>query len=189
DRAVLALPFDCELFGHWWYEGPEWLELVLEGVARSSRLTPALPSEALERVPAEPVVLREGSWGYDGYHKVWLGDHAGDYWILVYAAEERLAEAASSHAKERRETARRLLAAAARELLLLESSDWPFLIYGHSARDYAVVRYNRHSERFHALLNALERLDSGGVPPEDEELLARCEAEAPFGWATWEELE
>jgi 1,4-alpha-glucan branching enzyme len=188
DRAVLTLPFDCELFGHWWYEGPEWLSRVLEGVAGSERLTPASPSEVLERAPAGPVVLREGSWGYDGYHKVWLGDHARDYWDAVYSAEDRLAAAAREHGEEHRELARRLLAAAARELLLLEASDWPFLIYMHSARDYARVRYNQHREFFHALVTALERMDGGGVPPEAEELLARREANAPFGWATWEEL-
>jgi len=185
---VITLPFDCELFGHWWYEGPEWLSLVLEGVAASERLTPASPSEILVRVPAEPVVLREGSWGYDGYHKVWLGEHARDYWDAVYTAEDRLAAATVKHGDEGRELARRILAAAARELLLLEASDWPFLIFSHSARDYAHLRYNQHRECFHSLVTALERLDAGGVPPEAEELLARREANAPFGWATWEEL-
>jgi 1,4-alpha-glucan branching enzyme len=188
ERAVIAMPFDCELFGHWWYEGPEWLALVLEGVTRSERLTLALPSEVAERAEPQPVVLQEGSWGYSGYHKVWLGDHAWDYWDAVYAAEDRLAVAVEKHGGEKRELARRLLSAAARELLLLEASDWPFLIYNHSARDYAVLRYNQHREYFHALMTALERLDEGGMPPEAETLLARREAEAPFGWATWEEL-
>ncbi len=188
ERTVITMPFDCELFGHWWYEGTDWLGLVLEGVARSEMLTLASPTEVLERIEPEPVVLQEGSWGYDGYHKVWLGDHARDYWDAVYSAEDRLAVVVKRHGNEKREQARRLLAAAARELLLLEASDWPFLIYNHSARDYAVMRYNQHREYFHSLMTALEWLDAGGIPPEAEEFLAQREAKAPFGWATWEEL-
>ena len=187
-RAVLAMPFDCELFGHWWHEGPDWLEAVLRGIAASPILEAVRPAELIDRHRGEPVVLQEGSWGYDGYHRVWLDEHAADYWELVYDAEDRLAAAARVHRGESREQARRLLAAAARELLLLESSDWPFLIHSHSAKDYARRRYNEHHEYCAALLTALEQLDAGGISPEAEELLARREAKAPFAWASWEEL-
>jgi 1,4-alpha-glucan branching enzyme len=188
ERAVLALPFDCELFGHWWHEGPAWLERVLRGIADSPLLEAVTPAAALERNPARPVVLQEGSWGYDGFHRVWLDEHTADFWELVYDAEDRLAAAARSHVDEDRELARRFLAQAARELLLLESSDWPFLVHGHSAKDYARRRYNEHHEYCLALLEGLRQLDAGGVDPAAEQLLSRRESTTPFAWAAWEEL-
>ena len=141
--AVVAL-YDTELFGHWWFEGPEWLYLVLKGLHRGE-VRPATGSSVLRARPPRTVVsLPEGSWGEGGFHGIWLNEETSWIWERIYRIED---EAAALPAR----ADARLLKQFLREKLLLESSDWPFLISTWSARDYAQNRAAEHYERARAL--------------------------------------
>ena len=33
-KPVMPAPYDTELFGHWWFEGPDWLDFLMRKIAR-----------------------------------------------------------------------------------------------------------------------------------------------------------
>jgi len=173
--AMVCSPYDAELFGHWWFEGPMWLEQVMRELA-SVGVTPVTLGEALERVPpAATVSLPEGSWGEGGDHRVWLNPDTEWTWDRVYAAE---AEWAAQLRRGTTGDARRVLAQATRELLLLQASDWQFLITTWAARDYAERRVAEHYAEFKRLAEMARALTNGeplGV--EAAETLRRLERE------------
>jgi len=143
--TVIAL-YDTELFGHWWFEGPEWLYLVLKELNASS-VRPATGTAALEAQPPRTVVsLPEGSWGEGGFHGVWLNEDTAWIWERIYRIEEEAARIGDGKGADPR-----LLKQFIREKFLLESSDWPFLISTWSARDYAQNRAAEHYERARTL--------------------------------------
>ncbi len=152
DTGVVVSPFDTELFGHWWFEGPRWLEGVLQSLAEpGSAVRPTTLSQALEALPPEEVVhLPEGSWGEGGFHWVWYNDDTAWTWRHIHRLEDAFFEVLPGLAPSH--LGRRLARQMARELLLLESSDWQFLITTWSARDYAEQRVTRHVEDLERLL-------------------------------------
>ena len=165
DGAILAAPFDAELFGHWWFEGISWLEKVLERFQAGEHVHPTSFSRHAGDFPPDEIVrLPEGSWGEGGRHWVWLNPEVEWMWKLVHPAENetwdlwRRAEA----------EARRVATAAGRQLVLLCASDWPFLVTTGTAADYATQRIRRHAEDIARLLAMCARALEG-EPLEDTE--------------------
>jgi len=148
EAGILVAPFDSELFGHWWFEGPGFLQKVIEKIAVSTEigLTTAGEYYALNK-PSRGITLPEGSWGEGGYHYIWLNEWTLWTWKHVYSDELKMKELAARF-RRAGETERRIIAQAARELLLLSASDWQFLISTWSARDYAETRVVAHHEAF-----------------------------------------
>jgi 1,4-alpha-glucan branching enzyme len=136
--AVCAL--DTELLGHWWYEGVQWLQAVVEECTRQGLELVRL-DDALERL--EPAPLRRGqdweasSWGQDGDLSTWSGPAVGDMAFAARAAELELL-AARERAGE----------AAVRELLALQASDWAFMVSRGIAVPYARERFAGHRRAF-----------------------------------------
>lgn len=172
--GVVVAPFDTELFGHWWFEGPAWLEAVLRDLRGDVDTRTA--SEYLERHPPQSIVsLPEGSWGQGGYHWVWLNDGTRWVWELIYRAEDAFAEALRSAGDAPDVVSQRILKQLARELLLLEASDWPFLITTVAAHDYAEARARLHFETFEWLLRIARPTVAGSISSEDLARLSQLE--------------
>jgi 1,4-alpha-glucan branching enzyme len=166
---VLTAPFDAELFGHWWFEGPEWLKHVALQFARpESPIKLVSCAEYLDAFPpAAYLGLPEGSWGAESNNSVWLNENTAWTWKHIYPAEMAVQQMANSGLWRGHEVATRLARQICRELLLLESSDWQFLITTKHARDYAEKRFNTHLEQFRILLDGWRRFESTRqVPPE-----------------------
>jgi 1,4-alpha-glucan branching enzyme len=169
---VILSPFDAELFGHWWYEGPEFLDLFLRKAAydqNTFRLT--TPGAYLNENPTQQMVSPSpSSWGNKGYWEVWL-DRCNS-WIYphLHSAARRMTAAAQANQSTRSVFTKRLLQQLARELLLAQSSDWAFLMKTGTAVDYATRRTKDHILRFNKLHEMLE----SGEP--NEALLSACEA-------------
>lgn len=160
-RVVVAM-FDFELFGHWWFEGVDFLAAVFRELAR--RGGPVRPVTAWEAVSeagadAPAIPLPAGSWGRDGDFSVWDNPETKEYWRRVERAGEQVREIAGRDG--------RLLPTALRQLLLLEASDWPFLVENGSARDYAERRIGEHA----GAIEALAALAGRPVPRTREEAL------------------
>ncbi|MDI6710236.1 MAG: DUF1957 domain-containing protein [Bacillota bacterium] len=177
DRPPLIVaPYDAELFGHWWYEGPQWLDALCRLIHRRQgaiRLT--TPGRYLRTYPsAQTVELSLSSWGAGGYSEVWLNP-AND-WIYprLHRMEKRMRALADLHGGAAGFN-RRLLTQAARELLLAQSSDWAFILKTGTATDYANRRLAEHIGRFDFLVGAL-----AGETPLDEARLAAIEARNPL---------
>ncbi|CUS85209.1 protein of unknown function (DUF1957), partial [Candidatus Kryptonium thompsonii] len=127
--GVLTAPYDTELFGHWWFEGPRFLKKVFEKLNNSEFVKPATASEAIEKLnPSTVVSLPEGSWGEGGYHYIWLNKDTEWTWRHIYSNEFKMKELAQKFYNSKDERLIFMLKQLARELLLLQASDWQFLI-------------------------------------------------------------
>jgi 1,4-alpha-glucan branching enzyme len=165
---VVCAPYDTELFGHWWYEGPRWIYHVLKWIAADPELKLMTGSEYLDQVTTHRVVsLPEGSWGEGGFHHIWFNPDTTWTWELIYTAERKMREAARKWSDHQDPRVKEALKQLAVELLLLESSDWQFLISTFSARDYAETRVVEHNYDFNHIYGMLEKL-TGGLEPDGE---------------------
>jgi 1,4-alpha-glucan branching enzyme len=149
---IIVSPFDAELFGHWWFEGIEWLELFIRKAAFDQReFTFTTPSRYLaENDTLQIVKPSASSWGHKGYWEVWLDDSNAWIYPHLHAAARRMAEQARHYAGRDPlpPLIDRALAQMARELLLAQSSDWAFLMKTGTARNYAQKRTRDHVLRF-----------------------------------------
>ncbi|HWC73663.1 MAG TPA: 1,4-alpha-glucan branching protein domain-containing protein [Gemmatimonadales bacterium] len=152
--TVVASPFDTELFGHWWFEGPDFLGDVYRSLSYSKDVRPTSASRHLRDHPPELALqLAMGSWGANGDYSMWLNDETLWTWRRLWPLEQRFWDAAPDAL--RREAARPILAQAARELLLAQASDWQFIISTGEVADYATRRFNGHCDDLEQLLAAL----------------------------------
>jgi 1,4-alpha-glucan branching enzyme len=171
EEGVVVALYDTELFGHWWFEGPEWLYLVLKKLQQSG-VRPQKAGECLEALhPHTLISLPEGSWGKGGFHWIWLNDDTSWIWEKIYGIEEEAKSLKHLPVANKR----RLLKQFIREKFLLESSDWPFLISTWTARDYAENRAAEHFERAKALAGWLKRKEP--LNPDEQKLLETWEEE------------
>jgi 1,4-alpha-glucan branching enzyme len=175
--AVVCSPYDAELFGHWWFEGPAWLEQVAREMHRTG-VTPMTMGETLAAAPpAATLTLPEGSWGEGGDHRVWLNRETEWTWDRIYSAEAEWVRLLGRLAKAGPD-ARRVLAQVSRELLILQASDWQFLITTGAARDYAERRVAEHYVEFKRLSELADMLLRGEpLSAEASALLTRLERE------------
>jgi 1,4-alpha-glucan branching enzyme len=158
--GVISAAFDTELFGHWWFEGVDWLKHVLRNLAASETVKLTTASRIVEEeTPERVMILPESSWGSGGSHFTWLNDDTAWMWPLIHAAESRMEALVAENPDPSRERAD-LLQQIARELLLAESSDWPFLVTTGQANEYATLRFNEHLLRFNQLADLAEGGDS-----------------------------
>ena len=160
DHAIIA-PFDTELFGHWWFEGMDFLKSLYERVAAPGSGASAqgcIASTAGAALAAFPprtsLRMSTGSWGKDGDFSMWLNPETEWTWLRLWSLEERFWNAVP--AAMPRWEARGVLEQAARELLLAQSSDWQFIISTGAAGDYATKRFVEHCEALESLLPFLE---------------------------------
>jgi 1,4-alpha-glucan branching enzyme len=161
---IVVAPYDAELFGHWWFEGPEWLDFLFRKLHFDQQIVkPITPAEYLERHDVNQVCTPCGSsWGYKGYHEVWL--NGGNDWIYrhLHTAARRMEELTRAFPQAEGLT-RRALTQAGRELLLAQSSDWAFIMKTGTMVEYAVKRTKEHLTRFTSLYEQLRsgRIDAG----------------------------
>src|SRR6266705_630960 len=168
---IVVVPFDAELFGHWWFEGPRFLELFIRKAAfdqKDFRLT--TPSEYLATHPTQQTIEPGAStWGDKGHLEVWIDKSNSWIYPHLHAAVQRMTKVANAHKNEPSELNDRVLKQLARELLLAQASDWAFLIRTGTARDYASKRTIDHDARFNKLH---DQFAAGQL---DEKFLADCE--------------
>lgn len=145
-EPTVCLPFDTELFGHWWFEGPMFIEQVLRGIHASSVLKTRTASEQIDYArPICEVALPESSWGKDGDHSVWMNDDTKWTWEAEYSLERRIKLLMEKHPVHIWDSImKRVAVNIYAELLLTQASDWQFLITNQTARDYAEMRFHNH---------------------------------------------
>jgi 1,4-alpha-glucan branching enzyme len=178
DRTPLIVaPYDAELFGHWWFEGPEWLDALFRGLDRDPRLVAVTPSEYLAEYPqAQLSVPSMSTWGKAGSFQTWVNEATAWIFPPLHRACLTMGELASRH-RGGEGIRRRVLNQAARELLLAQASDWPFILKSGTATGYARRRLEDHLARFQALASLAER---GELTAEEERTLRGWEEQAPI---------
>jgi len=173
---LILCPYDAELFGHWWYEGPEFLDLFMRKAAcDQDTFKLVTPFEYLRENPTQQVATPgESTWGEEGYYRVWLNE--SNEWILPHldVAMERM-QGLAQRFSDPDPLSRRALNQAARELLLAQASDWPFILRTGTNPAYARSRVTQHLLRF---IDLHEQLTTTRV---DETRLAAIESlDNPF---------
>ena len=178
--GVLTIPFDAELFGHWWFEGIPWLESLVPALDQNCA-TIEKASTALKRAaPLGNVSLPEGSWGEGGRHLVWYNKETVWTWGRIHEAERSMERAVREAHDNGWDS--RILRQMARELFLLQSSDWQFLITTRTAGDYGASRFLGHYRAFKDLERIFARYRKRGALTEGERqtLLTLEEKDALF---------
>lgn len=153
---IIVTPYDAELFGHWWFEGPQFLEQVFREFHRRGDVVATTPPEYLARFDeCEVATPHPSTWGASGYSSVWLNET--NDWIYPHydAAARRMVRLAQSFPQADGLLAR-ALNQAARELLLAQASDWAFIMHARTMVEYATSRVVGHLQRFSELADAIE---------------------------------
>lgn len=177
--TVVAM-YDTELFGHWWWEGPEFLYELAVRLHNEPDIESVSGGDLIDEEPARHMIhLPEGSWGEGGYHYIWINDGNLWTWERLYPIQQRMRTLAGQYADG---PAHEIVQQAGRELLLAEASDWQFLISTFAARDYAEIRFADHVDRFNRLADLAEAVHAGHVLTEEEAaFLQDCKLkDAPF---------
>ena len=153
--GVVVAPFDTELFGHWWFEGPDFLGNVYRELRGRTDVRPATGSQHLVRHPTRAAIrMPAGSWGANGDFSMWLSGQTAWTWERLWPLEQRFWDAAPAALAS--DDTRFILAQAARELLLAQSSDWQFIISTGAAADYGERRFREHCSDTEELVKVLE---------------------------------
>lgn len=149
---IIVAPYDTELFGHWWFEGPWWLDsLCRKAACDQDYFKMITPGDYLDLgYPLQLSTPNASSWGDQGYHEVWLNGSNDWLYRHLHKAAGDMISLATEHS-DTRELTREALAQAARELLLAQSSDWPFIMTTETTVEYARQRSVSHLLRFRSL--------------------------------------
>jgi 1,4-alpha-glucan branching enzyme len=192
---LVVSPYDAELYGHWWFEGPQFIDFFFRKLHFDQNEIEAItPSDFLDSgLPIQVQQPSASSWGEAGYYKVWINEQNSWMYPYQHDAERKMTEYADRFAGntdalvgidvsnesnaggagvaggDARVPALRVLNQMARELMLAQSSDWAFQIYQGTTVQYSTRRFQSHIHRFDLLS---KMLDSGEV---DGEVLAAIE--------------
>jgi 1,4-alpha-glucan branching enzyme len=157
-KPFITAPYDAELFGHWWFEGPDWLCEVLRLTA-----APACPVKTIgftaylqQYPPDRQVAFAHSSWGEGGYSRHWLNPQ-NDWVYLYYHRAEKLMTQLATTIKKPTPLQTLALNQAGRELLLAQSSDWSFILTSQTMVRYARERLHNHLTNFFQICHALKQ--------------------------------
>ena len=176
---LVVSPYDAELFGHWWYEGPQFIDFFFRKLHwDQSDIEAITPGDFLDSgLPIQIQQPTASSWGENGYYKVWLNENNAWMYPYQHDAERKMTECADRFGAQDSELVTRILNQMSRELLLAQSSDWAFQIFQGTTVQYSSNRFRSHIHRFDLLAKMLDAATPEGVTltPEQLELLAEIE--------------
>ena len=184
---LVVSPYDAELYGHWWFEGPQFIDFFFRKIHfDQTEIECITPGDFLDSgLKIQVQKPTASSWGENGYYKVWINEDNSWMYPFQHDAERKMTAFANKFVVESGEwraendnaqlatlgpqLSTRILNQLARELLLAQSSDWAFQIYQGTTVEYSGRRFQSHIHRFDLLGKMLE---TGEV---DHELLAEIE--------------
>jgi 1,4-alpha-glucan branching enzyme len=157
-QPIVISPYDAELFGHWWYEGPHFIDFLCRKIYYDQdNIKMISPSDYLEMYPRNQVATPSiSSWGKGGYGEVWL--EGSNDWIYrhLHKIADRMVELANTYYDSKEPVLIRALNQCAREVLLAQSSDWAFIMKTGTMVEYAHKRTKDHVNRFNELYDSIK---------------------------------
>lgn len=158
---IIVAPYDAELFGHWWFEGPHWLECVLRSEGESTNIVESIScSDYLNQVtsPYQMAVPSASTWGDQGYSDYWINEANDWIYPFLHKAGANMEKLATDfHGLRVKPLQERALNQAARSILLAQASDWPFIMKSGTTIDYAKKRMTDHLARFNYLHDSIRK--------------------------------
>lgn len=155
---IILCPYDAELYGHWWYEGPYWLYILFKKIYYDEcNFKLITPGEYIDKYPLIQVATPcRSSWGANGYSEVWLNPSNDYAHRHLHKLGDWMVELAHQYPNTSDDLLKRALNQCARELLLAQSSDWLFIITTGTMVDYAKKRIKDHVGRFTKLYSQIK---------------------------------
>lgn len=156
-EPIIVAPYDAELFGHWWYEGPEFIYNLCLEISKSEILSMITAPEYLKKYPVNQVSTPAMStWGNKGYFEVWL--NGSNDWIYKHLHEcsIKMTEMANKNKECNSDIIIRVLNQMARELVIAQTSCWAFIMSTGTAVDFAKNKVKEHINRFLTLYNMIQ---------------------------------
>src|SRR5574344_1751783 len=159
---IILCPYDAELYGHWWYEGPNWIyELFKKIDSEPCNFKLTTPGEYINNYPEIQISTPcRSSWGANGYNEVWLNglnDYAHTHLYNIGAKMIELVHQFPKNDSTISPLQKRAITQCGRELLLLQSSDWLFIITNGTMVEYAHKRIREHTGRFLKLYESIKQ--------------------------------
>ncbi len=151
---MLVAPFDAELFGHWWFEGPYFLSELFKQAKKEEIEFTTLKDFLISQQKIQLCEPCPSSWGQGGFHHYWLNET--NAWVVNEWSKAGSVMVEKCSIKSSKESNIRILHQAAKELLLSQSSDWSFILKAGTTTELALNRINLHLKRFWNLIKALE---------------------------------
>lgn len=173
EKGICLCAYNADLFGHWWYEGPEFIEKMFRKAAIRDDVHFVTPSEYVNKIESDSYQISMpefSSWGSNGYAETWL-DSSND-WIYrhLLRSVDRMIELAERFPDDGG-LKERALNQAAREILLAQSSDWASILKLGYSREYVRSRVEECIKNF---TNIYESLGSNYISTEWLTKLERC---------------
>lgn len=163
-EPIIIAPYDAELFGHWWFEGPDWLKCLLRKIHFDTDFVETItPSDYLKKYPCNQVAKPcPSTWGNKGYNEVWLSRENDWIYRHLHIAAEKMIELVEQNPYPGG-LKHRALKQTARELLLAQSSDWAFIMYTGTMVEYSIRRTKQHIHNFLSLYEQIKynHIDEG----------------------------
>jgi 1,4-alpha-glucan branching enzyme len=137
-----------ELFGHWWYEGPEFLYELFKQIDKVDFLKSGYHDSIVNDIKLIKATPKFSSWGDQGYSQTWVDEK--NIWVypFIETVYKKILEYKEVNFNN---LENRIYSQMLREFFLLVSSDWYFLIYNRSNKDYSEMRIKNHIANFFAL--------------------------------------
>ncbi|MDD2523868.1 MAG: 1,4-alpha-glucan branching protein domain-containing protein [Endomicrobiia bacterium] len=156
-EPLVVSMYDAELFGHWWFEGPNFINHLFRHIHNGQNtFKPITPIQYLEKFPTNQVLTPcPSSWGDKGYYEVWLNPKNDWIYKHLHMASSRMSEIAMAN-KNASGLQLRALNQATRELLLAQSSDWAFIMTTGTMVEYAEKRTKEHIYNFTTLYEQIK---------------------------------
>ncbi len=183
-KPCVVSAYDAELFGHWWEEGPGFIESVFRKLLwDQSVVRPVTPSEYLSENPHhQRMTPGATSWGKGDYFQTWVEgrEYQPNTWVYrhLFRLIGKMADLATRHRDTSDVLLKRALDQAARCLFLAGASDWGFLIETGQAVRYSEVQIVRHIDRARELMR---QVDAGQIHEEYLTVLEDADTIFPFG--------
>lgn len=179
ENPLVLCAFDADLFGHWWYEGTEFLERVFRKTAERGDFAFTTPGAYLAAHKGADFPLAapvSSSWGEGGYFETWTSEENNWTHEEIQRRAEQLArfvrifeENPAGMPEEAVAHRQRCIQLMTKELLLVQSSDWPFLMRNEASRGYAERRAREHLARFDRVWEVSARTVADGILDEIDE--------------------
>ncbi len=162
-NPIIVSPYDAELYGHWWYEGPIFLEWIFRAMNEHDSVAPITPYGYLREYPKNQVVTpAESSWGANGYYDVWMDTSNHHIYRHLHQGAKRMIEIANMH-ENADGVLLRALNQSARELMMAQTSCWPFIMFTGTMVGYAEKKIRDHLNRLYRLYEEIKHnnIDEG----------------------------